>query len=520
MAGLKVKAKHVTRAVKLMTDPQPRFVSLVQHAATQTPFRSIKSAIPLDANVCAEEEDTDMAGDATPSVRSITFKKAYYATPEVVKKWLDDGGWDGFTITEKSSYFIVEGDDTSDDMFDELKTIKMDNGIVANVGKLKDDADNKLTQDQTKKSSKSKTEPVTKRAVSNIKPAPKATTKATDADVVAKWVSENTKKWSYWDVYSSPELDFNAVIADAMADGIPPGTGEVFEAMRVSLGNTLKTDALNNSQKRDALNLIGTQFTGIVYSMYEVFDTIAGADEATTKTIKTEKPKLLEWMNHMANVIKASDDKTLVQKMNTYGDNQGKLTPKTPESGEGSNPNADDGALVGDTDKDKIKLDPAHGKGVDATTAEGLTGTDTAAVKSGDDDEPEEVTQARAVLAAYDPKKPKVKPKPGQPDVGMKSESFDPAKFSKMVAEAVGVEVQKHITPISEKLTELEGSVIATKAETDALSRRAPTKKGATSGGNEEQVEIGSEAAKKAAEEAAAAKKYSERLRRDHLGLI
>lgn len=575
--------KRVTRSVKLLTDPDPRYVAFVRNGANQTPFRSVKSAFPStlvegkdysideqpSAPVPAKKEAEDMA-QPEPAVRSMTFKAAYFPTIAVVKKWLDDGGWDGFTITQKGNLFLAEGDGITDVMFDSLKVLKMAEGVSANVGPLKEEAAKGLAQALDAGAAEDKgslaeregattdqTTPATtqtgaqlglgaKTTKAAVKPGsvhrlPAAATARVDAakEAVIKAVAEITKKWSYWEVYSSSETDLNSVMAEAMEDGVPPGMCDLFDACRQSISNVLKSEEIDSAAKKAALVTIGSQFGSVIHAMYMVFDGLAESAEKTA-VIKSDKPNTRKWMDQMANFVKGAKVEG-AQKLDTWGDQEGPIKPKSPASGEGNNPNADGGALVGDTDKDKIALPD---NGTNPTTTEGQT--DTAAVKSIEEAQKEYDTalatftavkteDVGAYLAAHkgltlaeaalsEAQKAGKKPDPAEPDADDKNAKKTVTPGTKTVAapgtftaEQVAAVVEKAVKPLVDKVDALGEQVASQKTETDAVLRRAPTKKAAASAGAEETVDA--ETATKAAAEAEEVRKFDRRMRHNSLGI-
>ena len=635
---LTVAPRKVTRSVKLLTDPSPRFASIVRHGANQIPFRSVKWAGPTSGIVGGKDytiEDTDPADDlpdwmvepvqkkgdapygdvayADPgyqkdgkkrypidtadhvraawsyinkeknaskyssgqlsrikgkikaaakrfgieisqkeaddmpqpeiAVRDMTFKKANFATVAAVQSYLDDNGWQGFTITDKGATFHVTGEDVDDGMFESLQIVKMDNGVAANVGPLKANAEKNHVNgsvaetleagaaedakpiEEREGATTDTTVPASPQAGDTTLPdngtsqkGAKATSVRVPANVAAvkktaltkKTVEEETvKKWAYWGVYSSSELDLNGVIEDAMEqDSCPPGLSDVFDATRTAVANTLKADIIDDAQKREALMLIGSQFGAIVHSMYMAFSNVADGDDSVQASIKSDLPKTRKWMGDMAKFIK-TEGKSLAQKLDTYGDNEGPVTPKSPASGNGNSPNDDAGTVPDGAKKpnaaDEVTNDPAHGQGVDATTAGGLTGTDTAAVKASAD-EPEEVKKAREVIAAHEAAK-----KAAQPQAPA---TIDP----KALAEAIGPVVKEAIAPVLKQVEGLTETVTVVKADTDKFLKRAPTKKSAATAGTEEQL-IDPAHVATAKTEAEASQKFERRLRSNLLGL-
>jgi hypothetical protein len=126
--------KPISSTVKAtrLSDPQPEFVSMVYAAASQTPFRRIKS----------HEEDSTMSKITALKqegyeVSQVRFPAAAY-TEASVKTWMDANGYDEFTLKSEG-----EGDDailtvSSEDAFviGSAQRIDAADGMMFIVGKL------------------------------------------------------------------------------------------------------------------------------------------------------------------------------------------------------------------------------------------------------------------------------------------------------------------------------------------------------------------------------------------------
>lgn len=76
------KIKNARKTVYLLTDAQPRFVSLVSSGANQTPFKSLKSAQPLETE------------EMTVKVSKITFNNAVFKSVEDCQAWMTTKGFE------------------------------------------------------------------------------------------------------------------------------------------------------------------------------------------------------------------------------------------------------------------------------------------------------------------------------------------------------------------------------------------------------------------------------------------
>lgn len=454
---MRVRPKTVTKLIKIMKDPDPRYVSFVDHGANQTPFKVVKRQAPVvkqpaAKQTFAQQENVDMAKtetavDETEAViRSITFKKTDFPTISKVEKWLDDGGYEGFVITEKGDSYEVAGEGVSDEMFSNVRVVNMDTGIVAKMGMLVEDTgDTKSSADKGAKAA-------------NVRPAPQAKTKK--ADPVAAVVKDAVKKWDWWASYSANDFDLNGIVKAAMEDGIPPGMTQVVDAMTTATSNVLKAEELDAGSKQQALKTIGDQFGGLVFNMWQVFQEVTSEKAAKSAELKDWRAEADAFFQGTLKMNTANADGT-----------QGKVKPKNPKSGEGDSPNDDKGAVPeGDPQNDKIPTPVPHDKGIDATTAAGNTGADTAAVKADE--------------------------------------------IATIIKSALSVALE----PVTKRLDDIEGKVAAVKSETDTFSRRAPTKKATATAGGEEMIEDPG-IAKKAQEEANATKKFERRMLQNAFGM-
>lgn len=111
---MKRTATSQRRRSKALTDPQPEFVSLVRTGANMTPFRVVRAEdvegeTEAEAAV-VEEIEADPATSvkaADHEVLMIVFDKEVYGDEATVKAWLDDGGYEDYTITAKDDTFQV-----------------------------------------------------------------------------------------------------------------------------------------------------------------------------------------------------------------------------------------------------------------------------------------------------------------------------------------------------------------------------------------------------------------------------
>lgn len=132
---MKRRVKSIQRMANQLTDPKPEFVSLVGHGANQTPYRALKSDI-FDAR--SENQEDEMTKQA--EIQKITFSTSKFESAEKVESWLEAKGYSDFKVekTRKGFEVVAKGEG---DFSSELKTIQLDEGVMAYVGKLAEGAE-------------------------------------------------------------------------------------------------------------------------------------------------------------------------------------------------------------------------------------------------------------------------------------------------------------------------------------------------------------------------------------------
>lgn len=150
---MKRKAAKLTRKVKVLTDPHPSFVSLVQAGANGTPIAIIKMD---DPNQEAEMPKKLKTGNV--DIARLVFSGDKFKTEEDVRAWLDAGGYTDAKIkAEEDGTFYVKGDDT----ITASAEVEVEPGIVAHVGEsakeVGDDANGDVTAVEGQKTEAPKT---------------------------------------------------------------------------------------------------------------------------------------------------------------------------------------------------------------------------------------------------------------------------------------------------------------------------------------------------------------------------
>lgn len=205
-------AKTFVKKIKVLTDPEPSFVSLVSAGANKTPFRSVKS-----------EEDAMSVLNSKKSdgleFQSVIFKGESYETAEACHDWLSEGGITEYDLSAEASGFIA----VSKAEFDPESLTQIEfSGLSLIVGKMAD---------------ASVSSPEAAGAVV-------AETSAKSDEAVAPDAPQSTKKFDYWDAEYSTGSTLSEVLTDAGRwSGLPIGMYELTTAMYTALNNALKDGA-------------------------------------------------------------------------------------------------------------------------------------------------------------------------------------------------------------------------------------------------------------------------------------
>lgn len=123
---MKRKATKFTTKAKALTDPQPKFVSLVKAGANMTPFLAVKTAGTSqedDMLKVKRSDDHDIAG--------FKFSKEKFDSVDKVKAWLDAGGYSDYSIKEEDYGYSIAG---RTDLTD-VREVTLE-GVTTLVGKL------------------------------------------------------------------------------------------------------------------------------------------------------------------------------------------------------------------------------------------------------------------------------------------------------------------------------------------------------------------------------------------------
>lgn len=250
---MKQMPKTVTRQVKVLRNPNPTFVSLVEHGAIQESFKVLKRANPKGQDMAIQKRDTvkkETAATPQPGVRKIVFHNSGYENEEAVRKFLDGNNYTDYVVKAVGDTFVAEAKDVADEQFVDgtIKTVKMvdDGSVIGYVGKL---------AEQTEKAEKQE----------EAQP-------------------EKAVKMDYWNMYDSNESSVSGVIKDGMSDGVPPGFNEIISATAIAIGNTLKQAGSGRSK---TISSIGGEFATMVNKTADLYE--KALEKGAKQTDNTQK---------------------------------------------------------------------------------------------------------------------------------------------------------------------------------------------------------------------------------------
>lgn len=241
---MKRNAKHILKAVMILTDPDPSFASLVPHGANQTPFRKLasdneqeggvvaKTTVPSKQEPAMDDKqettirqrtrttETTQKMDETSAVAEVhkfVFSKSVYSDEPSVRKYLDEHGYaSDLVIKADDETFVVDGH--AEDEFSSPISIINHNGIAMHVGIL---APIEAATEETAKSEE---------AVGGDNSEP---------DETPKEVSEETPQETDTSEEPQPELDlFSEDIAKAAKVASAPETIAKFDDIKQVLSFT------------------------------------------------------------------------------------------------------------------------------------------------------------------------------------------------------------------------------------------------------------------------------------------
>lgn len=277
---LAIQPRRITKVVDLITDPDPRFLSIVDHGANQTPWRYVKAdSVPAGLTKLDPMHKTKVSKDASnmdaTKIHKLIFKKGdAFPDESSVTEFMKAQGFENVSVQASETAFTVPGVDES--AFNTIKSIPYTaNGDVTMfVGDLKD-----KTEEQK---SASTADPVVT-PVENVEVAPKRNAQKAATEAKVQYIKfdgesagkENLKKVDYYLTYYSDGTTIAGVLEDSK-DGIPVGFFDISDLFRKALMNLI---LLGRTSEIPALT---AEYGEIIVRLATITGSIQKADELTT----------------------------------------------------------------------------------------------------------------------------------------------------------------------------------------------------------------------------------------------
>ena len=284
MGRIRKRLASITKVSRLLVDPDPRFVSLVDRGANQTAFAVLKRAeMPVLEGENMAKKTTSKSDVKVTHIHQLEFDGEVFADEEAVKAYLDENGYDYTgTIKSEDGSYIVSGE--KEDAFKKgsIRSIKAANGLTIHAGTLADSED----------AAKGKDEDKAKKGL-----IPVSTAKGDST------VAEQTVKFDDFMAYYSNGQTVDDVMADAN-DGLPPGIYEVNVAFYTALKNVLTG---NDTKRAGAVRSLAAEFGDYINKLADVFAAMLadGDEEGASKMAD----KMLEDATKDAEATASKEDK-------------------------------------------------------------------------------------------------------------------------------------------------------------------------------------------------------------------
>ena len=144
------KRKRCRRVSKMLVEAEPRYVSIVDHAANLTPFKDIKMEEPAvvetkeTESVCKKELNFTTGSVVKEFVFGNSFK-----SEQDVKDYMEQNNWKGYTVSKVEGGYIAAGDYKDQKLVDE-KIIPISDEVSVCVAKVEDATEKTETTEEKK----------------------------------------------------------------------------------------------------------------------------------------------------------------------------------------------------------------------------------------------------------------------------------------------------------------------------------------------------------------------------------
>lgn len=234
------EARTFAKTARVLTDPEPEFVSLVKTGANKTPFKAVRcddheegaetmqvrqrtrsAAAALDPQPIHPLKESVVKAEGY-EIAAIEFTKGdHFADETAVKAWLDDGGYADYEIEAVDTGWKV----SSKAEFDQgLRTVSSGKGFSVTIGRVK-----AAEPEVTKGGEATAT-------VTDVNPGATEQTGETAAKTEA--FAEIVKKFDYWEASESIDIDLASVLEKGN-DGYPAGLYELTSALYTAIRNSI-----------------------------------------------------------------------------------------------------------------------------------------------------------------------------------------------------------------------------------------------------------------------------------------
>lgn len=272
---MKQKKKTLKRNISIISDAEPRYVSIVNHGANQTPFTLVKS-LKLGEKTMKKAKTVRLVrkGQLLSGVQKLTFSVENFPSEVEVRKYLDENNWDAesYTIKKEKNLFVVADVNLTEDNFTNVRKVATnDAGVEGYVGEiikesLADDVEVEEISDSDNE------EEVVEKSADTVEPI-------------------LISKYDFWAAYMSNENSLEGVMKDGMRDGVPPGMEDILSGMYVAISNTLTSDS---EDRKGMLKQIGGEMADLVFALHEVFEGLKGSDDDNAKKFVKSHSEFLQ----------------------------------------------------------------------------------------------------------------------------------------------------------------------------------------------------------------------------------
>lgn len=344
--------KNRTKA-KALTSPDPRRVSLCSAGANQTPLAKFKSASVTVEKKELSEMITSMKAQGYALV-SFAFKGEQW-TREAVDAWLNDGGYEGYTVEGDTGDFTVKSDEAPEG---DTREITTDDGVVVLLTKTPEEEAPAEDEAPAAEEAGSEVQPV----ATAEKAAPLSEERCKSLYTVSEFANLiRDLRWlvndvSYDTVYgegSTPDADREAVVAELKTAGqqllntfarlVNLEVDQMAEAFKSATGETAMNTEDNKTAETPAEKSEATVETPAVETAAEAPETAADEETPAEKTgdeapaAEATDEQAPAWFGAFAASITKSVD-TLTERVNAVETAQkaddGEGTEKSEEKSE------------------------------------------------------------------------------------------------------------------------------------------------------------------------------------------